>query len=366
MNDNRPNSSINRAIDEAATWFVRLREPDLSDGDRQEFADWLLSSTDHVREYLGMAMLGDDISKPGNTVCEAEALIAATQRGVFDGAVVPLFERDVATASASQRSHRSSARWRRWSLAAAVITAFSFGLSWFYFNQPADTVKTVIGEQTSLSLQDGSLLVLNTQSEIRLDYSNDYRDVYLLSGEALFEVAKDSNRPFRVIADGAVIQAVGTAFNVHRRYHNATVTVVEGIVDVSMGDNSNSDQIRDKDAESKSLDTPVRLGIGQQARIDSQQGEIKVATVDPSKAVAWRERRLIFESEPLAAAVDAFNRYNQDKIVIANPVLESVKVSGVFSTHGRESFSRFLQEANLAKISVREDTIVLSQLEETK
>src|SRR5690606_18639485 len=92
---------------------------------------------------------------------------------------------------------------------------------------------TQVGEQRSVSLSDGSAILLNTNTQVRVDYRPDSRDVRLLQGEAEFTVAKDVERPFRVYAGNERVQAVGTAFTVYIQDNKIDVTVTEGQVNLS-------------------------------------------------------------------------------------------------------------------------------------
>ncbi len=203
------------------------------------------------------------------------------------------------------------------------------------------------------------MVILNTQTEVRIAYSRQTRDIYLVYGEALFEVEKDSTRPFRVFAGNALMQAVGTAFNVRRNTGDATVTVVEGMVDVSLANGKNNAGIASRRQADSVKVAPVRLAAGHQAVVQENSGRINVMSADSGKVLAWRQRRLVFDSETLASAVAEFNRYNRAKMVISDGELNNVLVSGVFSANDRESFAQFLQAARLAEFKVGYDSVIV-------
>src|SRR5690606_33297077 len=94
---------------------------------------------------------------------------------------------------------------------------------------------TRLGEQTRAVLNDGSIMTLNTLTQAKVHFDDNERRVYLKSGEAHFEVAKNKNRPFRVYAESGRITAVGTAFSVRIDDGNVNVTVSEGSVEVATG-----------------------------------------------------------------------------------------------------------------------------------
>src|SRR5690606_22885018 len=134
------------------------------------------------------------------------------------------------------RPVQRTSRWKSWALAAALAGAALVAWQQLPLMNGAELYHTRLGEQRSFKLDDGSILYLNTQSRARVDYSGAARDVHLIEGEALFIVARDSARPFRVHAGEATIQAVGTQFNVYRRADATLVSVVDGRVRISASD----------------------------------------------------------------------------------------------------------------------------------
>ena len=273
---------------------------------------------------------------------------------------------ETATSGTPVASPRSLRNWSIGLAAAATLAAVVIGGVLTLRAPPADpnVYTTAIGEQTSLPLPDGSLVTLNTQSTLRVGYSERYRDIHLTSGEALFDVAKDLGRPFRVITEHAVVTAVGTQFNVRNVADDVVVTVVEGIVDVEATRVSSSSggagQVGAAPAagEAQPVAQPARLTVGQQATVAS--GEVAVIETAVDKAMAWRERRLVFESLTLAEVIDEFNRYNDPPLLIDDPALRALPISGVFRANDRASFVQFLNQMDLAQSQTRADgTIVL-------
>ena len=213
--------------EEAAHWVVALADAD--EQTRKAFAAWLRLSPEHIREFLAVSgiwgTLPDISSRPA---AEELARLAATQPNVVAMPGAPRNESKNTPAPASSR--------RRWmGRAAAVLVAAAAGAIFLILRPGEDPnlYTTGTGQQSSVTLPDGSLVTLNTRSTVRLAYSEEYRDLHLAEGEALFDVKKDATRPFRVMTGHAVIQAVGTQFNVRKDADEITVTVVEGAVDVT-------------------------------------------------------------------------------------------------------------------------------------
>lgn len=348
---------------EAAEWLLRMREADAAS--KRDFAAWLQTSPEHVREFLAVAALWE--SMPGLPASPSvDELVAAA---ADDGNVVSIAAGN--GTDGGVRSPRRRARTWVGVAAAAVVLAIVVGEVLTFMPAPSDPnlYATAIGEQRSVSLPDGSVVTLNTQSALHVDYSEGFRDIRLLRGEALFEVAKNPDRPFRVFTDRAVIQAVGTQFNVRRDEDDVTVTVVEGVVDVeaSAAVSSRSTGQATPDGAVAELPVPealpVRLTVGQQAIVHARSGEVAILDARVSKATAWRERRLVFESLSLKEVIDEFNRYNNPPLVIDDAELGKLPISGVFRANDRESFVQFLSQMKLANSTTRPDgTIVLRSM----
>ena len=337
--------------EEAAVYLIELESP--RPDTRARLATWLKTSPEHVEEFLAVAALWDalpDVSAQPS-IEEVVELVAS------EANVVPLAASDP---EPPRPKRPLGLRSRALGLAAAAtMAAVLIGGALTLRQTPVDPNfhATAIGEQTSLPLPDGSLVTLNTQSALRVDYSSEFRDVHLRRGEALFDVAKQPGRPFRVITPHAVVTAVGTRFNVRSETEDVVVTVVEGIVDVAA-----------TSAGSQSRGTgrvPTQLTIGQQARVASQSGEVAVVEAAVDKATAWRERRLVFDSMSLAEVIDEFNRYNDPPLLIEDPALRAMEISGIFRANDRASFVAFLEQMTLAESETRADgTIVLREVGE--
>ncbi|HLP26553.1 MAG TPA: FecR domain-containing protein, partial [Acidobacteriota bacterium] len=175
------------------------------------------------------------------------------------------------------------------------------------------------------------------------------RRIELLRGEAHFDVAKNPARPFIVAANHVAVRAVGTAFNVRLRDDAVDVLVTEGKVQVN-------DTVK---GASLLPAAPDRAGApllvqGERVRVSLVTETEKsappvvaiseVAAVEMRRALAWQERRLEFEDLPLTDVVAEFNRYNQTKLVIADPALHAKRFSGTFRADAYEPFVRLLEE----------------------
>lgn len=381
MNVREPTNYRDRIVDEAAAWFTRMEDLDPKVADREAFADWLRASAEHVREYLALMAMRADLGR-----LQVETLLRAAHSETAETAenVVPLFESATGDADVRPRALevRSSPGERHGvrrpalrTVLAAMFVLAAVSLLWLSSEVGSSVYRTGIGEQKSFALPDGSVVTLNAVSKLQVRYTASRRDVYLSSGEALFVVAKDTTRPFRVLTGRALIRAVGTRFNVYHRQQDTTVSVVEGTVEVQTLPGSpgtwpafGSGAARAVDApagvpslnDNRPASMPVRVTRGQRAHLDSQSGAVAVALANLEADTAWRERRLVFDSSPLRAAVEEFNLYNDMRLVISDDALGAVEVSGSFYANDPRSFALFLEEAKLAALNVQGDgTIVL-------
>lgn len=173
---------------------------------------------------------------------------------------------------------------------------------------------TAAGERRHLTLPDGTELTLNTRTVAEVEWHLRTRQVRLVDGEALFDVAHAAWRPFLVRAGATTVRVVGTAFNVRRADPRVTVTVLRGRVHV----------------EDASGDAVV-LGARQAA--ESAGGVLAVrAAPDPGAAAAWKDGKLMFDRTPLAQALADINRYRNVPAVLADPALDGLQISGVFDS----------------------------------
>jgi transmembrane sensor len=212
---------------------------------------------------------------------------------------------------------------------------------WFALGLPPyDThiYATEVGDQKAIKLSDGSVVNLNTESKVEVRYSEHERTIRLITGEALFAVEKDPDRPFVVITDNARIRAVGTQFDVYRSSQAQTrVAVLNGVVQVS-----------ESAPASKNApvggEPPVRLAAGDEAEVGTSGGMeiVRNVTPDVQRSVAWRARRLVFPGTAVSDIADEFNRYNRVRIRVEGDALRHRRMSGVFDADDPTPLITFL------------------------
>lgn len=211
-------------------------------------------------------------------------------------------------------------------LAVGVIGAGATG-NWLLTRRPVEM--TARGERRMVSLPDGSRVELNTDSRIAVAYSETRRDIVLTRGEALFDVAKDPARPFVVQAGEAQVRAVGTAFNIRLRDKVVELTVTEGVVSVD-------ERAAAKPARRVSQGKGAVIATGAVAEVDLDPEVLR-------RRLLWRDGVVEFEGETLEQAAAEFNRYNDRRLVVADPQVASIRVGGRFGTQEVERFLTALQ-----------------------
>lgn len=207
--------------------------------------------------------------------------------------------------------------------AVAATGILSHGTLW---GQGGGTLYTTgAGQRTVIQLADGSELTLAPRTRLRVHLTSRSRDLELEAGEAIFAVAKDRSRPFRVRAGDRTVEATGTAFQIARNGEGADVLLLEGGVRV----------------QNHVLKTEHRLVPGQRLTPDLSVRRLDPAAVEAR--TAWRDGELIFRSQPLAAVVADFNRYSADRVALGDAGLGQLRVSGVFRYDGAEAFVLSMQ-----------------------
>ncbi len=316
-------------IDEqAARWLIRLdaEGPKPSDAVRAQFETWVGADLRHRAAYLRLS-----------------AAWAKTDR-----------LRTLASPSAGidpdflkRRAPRPY--WLRpipiGALAASLL--FVSVTVWWQLQPVTMAYRTEIGGFSRVPLSDGSIVALNTDSEIRVRLSRSVRDVTLVRGEAIFDVAHDRQRPFDVHVQSAVVRAVGTSFDVRRREgRDVDVIVTEGRVafDATGGMHSPGGTTQGS----------LFVAAGEAAMARGGRMEVrKIESAEAARRLAWEGGQISFQGESLAEAVQEFNRYSRRQLVFADPEIGQLRVGGSFKTSDIDSFAAALRVS--FGLSVREE-----------
>jgi len=244
--------------------------------------------------------------------------------------------------------NRAPSRRTRWGLAAAIAAGIFGGATWIDLSAPVPTdsgvaagadvrrFATGVGQRRDVMLADGSRVTLNTASLIEVRYAPGRRDIRLIEGQAMFHVAKNPGRPFVVSANDRQVTAFGTTFDVRiRQSGQIQVLLVEGRVRVEPARRQGLERLIPALARTDLLP-------GQEFMVDPS-GEANVATADVERETAWGRGILIFRNDSVGEAVREINRYSAVQLVIDDPGVASLKISGIFPTASRDDFIAALQ-----------------------
>jgi transmembrane sensor len=284
-------------VDAAARWYARVHASDCTGRDRQDFEAWLRANPEHWLAYA-----------------EAERTVRR-----FD----LLLENDpqlLALADAACGEPPAPAR-RRWAVPVALAASLVVALLSVRLSgvgdapTPSAVFATRADEQREVLLADNSVVHLDVGSEIAVTMSGTAREVNLVRGRALFDVAKDRERPFTVSAGGVRTTALGTVFQVQSGSERVVVVLTEGSVAVSSEDTARWQE---------------RLLPGEQLSIAGRRSQPVKQSVDTYMATSWSRGRLVFRGTPLAEALEEVNRYSARKLRLADPSLGSLQVAGNF------------------------------------
>lgn len=298
---------IDSLYEEAAAWVLRAPEvrddPDLG----AALDAWRARSPAHAQAYADAADVCELIAEQATS-----PELLQRRRDALD------------RARAAGRRRWGPARPDRRMLAAGVAAAIAAPvtiLGWRRFSTPdTETYATGHGEQRTLMLADGSRLSLDALTKVEVTLARTERRIALVSGRMNIEVAKDPERPLRVMAANSTVTAIGTVFTVERGVEAVVVTLVEGRVAVR-----------------RAQGRPVEMKPGQEMTVAPSGRASLREGVDTNQAMAWRDGKLIFDDEPLATAAMRMNNYGARRIVVEGAA-QDLRISGVFRAGDVEAF----------------------------
>ena len=368
----------------ASRWFIRLQAADVSDATDRAFRRWLDRRLENEREFerreLLWELLGDlrddaQIAQLTQAAANGELSPRVRDKKALPGACAvgncARAYRDVLAASPG-RAFLSRALHNRWRLrgrggwgvaaaatatVAAAITTITLLSTWHrnagapsahVAAAPAETVFTTkTGEQKQFVLADGSQVQLNTATRLRVRFSDKARLLYLDQGEAIFIVQRDARRPFEVTAGETRTRALGTTFNVLYLNDRTDIAVLDGRV-----------QVEARSGPTTQRETQLTKGQGTTYNKEAGLGPVVPANLE--RISLWQARRIEFHDVTLAAAAAEFNRYSNTKILINDPAIEAVRVSGVFHFDDVTAFAKALRSGFGIRSQVEGRTLVLT------
>jgi transmembrane sensor len=332
-------------VAEASEWFIDFRAGDVDGDARLRFIEWLRRSPEHIQAYLEVSGVWSALpSSDPEGRFDLACLIARARNEPDVIPLPPVNPRLPPSPPAAQaRAWRHLPRRPVQAAAAlALLVCIAAALLWIN-SDTARSYSTGIGEQRTIQLLDGSTVELNARSTVTVRLTEHRRDVGLIEGQALFRVAKDKQRPFVVQAGDAQVRAVGTEFDVYKKQAETVVTVVEGRVETYSGADG-------ADAAA------IVLSAGEQLTV-LPHSVTRPTRADTFAATAWLQKRLIFEETSLKDVAEEFNRYNRRPLAIDDADLQSLKISGVYSSTDPASLINFLRSQNSINVIETENQV---------
>lgn len=309
-------------VDEAAlAWVAKQAAGRLSDADRAAFDAWYAENLRHQGAYLRAQAIWHTLDK------------ATIQQNLRPGQLP-----------------RHAPVSRRAVIAGGMVAAAGLAALLLPRRAPDAVLTTTLGEFRKVPLPDKSVASLNSGSHVEVRMTSKLRRVVLVEGEAWFEVAKNPEKPFVVEAGDVRVRAVGTAFSVRRRDGGADVLVTEGVVEAW--------------SEGGSADGPRRrLSAGDEAFVPSDAAAIRVAAApaEVERKLAWREGNIVLDNETLDEAAAEFNRYNSQKITIADPAVGKLRFVGQYRIDQPAQFAQSVQAVTGATVSIEDGSILIGR-----
>jgi len=322
--------TANQIDAEAADWAARADRGGLSPGESRQFQNWLAG----------------DVRCPG-AYARLRALALYTERAQALGA-----DFDPGSFAPARMPSRAPSRRRVLRIGGAIAATALIGAggAWQVLRLRG-RVSTGKGETKVIALQDGSVVTLNTDSEILVQYSDTVRAIELLHGEALFDVAKHKRRPFVVTAGRTNVRAIGTSFTVSRMdAAPVQVLVREGVVEIFAPATGAP---------------PLRISANTLAEVaQDRAGAVNanpVPVAQVNRQMAWQGGQLAFEGETLAQAAAKFARYSDTRIIIDDPALAREEIAGLFKATDPVGFAHTIAVSLNAQAHIREGEVHLTR-----
>jgi len=315
-NQHRPDTAPEtaHAMEQALDWLIVLDSP--SAEQTQQFQAWLAADPRH-----------------GEAFARAQA--------IWNGPQVMESARQLEAAPKVTALSRLRAHWKPLATAAVLFLGL-FNFSDMPLRFQADHL-TVVGERQRVQLEDGSQVLLNTDSAFSSTFNAQRQVARLYKGEALFEVPGNRNLPLEIDAGPVTASVSDTTFAV--RYLNGVAQVQVQRGDVDLRANRN--------------DAHVRLSAGESIRI-GPNGFDRPARLDAAADLAWVQGRLVFENRPLGEVLAELRRYYPGWIINNNEQLASVAVTGNYRLDQPLDVVRSLAQITSARLQEFPALVILN------
>lgn len=325
MHQREPSHDIDAA---AAAWVAREDRAPLSETDRQTLEAWLA---------------GDERRRG--------ALLRARAMFMRSGGLAALaeLEHDADAVFPARRAFLPRRRFLAWG--GGAVAAAAVGTVAGVSALAPSAYATERGEIRLAPLADGSTVMLNTETRVRVKYDGARRFVRLLEGEAYFTVLADQGRPFVVQVGDELLSTTTGVFRVRRlKGSPIDVLVLHGSLNLRGGERGKPSTVVGRNARLLLADDKGDPGVS-----------VEPVSADAlARDLAWREGMIAFEGETLAQAAAAFARYSDTHIVVENPALARRRITGLFAANDPAGFGRAAAAVLGASVAVGEGRVVLT------
>lgn len=289
---------------QAADWVIRCTEGPLTDAERQQFEHWQAIDARHAAAFERLQTFVGGVQSLRGRQAPARAALNA-------GAVV---------------RRRLPLRGTAWALLAALPLALllrSYPPAVLLADQ-----RSAPAQWQQLTLDDGSRLVMSGNSAVDIDFDREQRQIKLLRGEVLIDVAHDSQRPFTVVTEDGRMRALGTRFTVKREDSSTVLSMLESRV------------------AARGAHTPdeIQVSAGEQARITPERVEL-LSRIDPTAvSAAWQRHQLVVDDRPLPEVLDELARQYRGHVQFDRQQLADLRVSAVLPLDNPQQAMRLISE----------------------
>ena len=335
--------------DEAIAWLAREREGRLTPDQQAALQAWLDADPAHPQIYARARAAVEAPARfaahPELMDMRASALAALKERPQYPrmiaaAAAVVVAVTTLGAGWATLAPSTSPQVSRLQEAAAPILPAL---------NPNAAIYRTAVGERTSVTLPDGSVAILNTDTLLKVAYTGRERGVRLVRGQALFEVAHNKRVPFQVYAGDRRVTAVGTVFDVRLDAgKKVKVTLVEGVVRVAT--------LAPKQTAAPSQQVIMSAGEELQA---GPATVMSVKSADVAAETSWKAGVVVFKAETLGQAAAEVNRYTDRPVRLADASIAEYRITGVFKTGDPDHFAQGVAEILPVRVEPQTDGSLL-------
>lgn len=309
---NKTHFTNDQVTDEARRWA--LKSDDLTPVERKQLERWLRASPEHPAEYEA----AQDLWRAMDFL----------QLAPDD----PAREIDLWVTTTAVQHNR--ARKFGWAVV-GVLAVVALAASWQVVSRDySPEYRTAIGEQRTIHLPDESIVLLNTDTQLTVEFDDGVRNIHLDRGEAYFKVAHDANRPFVVAFEHGILRALGTEFNVLVDEEAVEVIVTDGEVEISQR-SANPTAFEPATERSEAQAGPAeKLSKGDTATISGTiESVVAIDSAELERKLGWQDGTLEFVNMPLREVVDEVGRYTGMTLIITDSELDAYPVTIVARTN---------------------------------